>query len=103
MTDRMGVVDAAWLHMDQPTNLMVITSLVLLGESPDWDAVLDVLRERLVERYPRFRQRVEDHDFGGPRWVDDPHFDLALHVQRVGLPEPADGVDLPAPRPSDDA
>jgi len=46
--------------MDRSTNPMVVNSLVVLGEVPDREAVVAILRERLVERSPRFRQRVVD-------------------------------------------
>ena len=55
---RMSHADAAWLHMDQPTNLMVITGVLWFDEPPDWEGVRERIRERMVERFPRFRQRV---------------------------------------------
>ncbi len=84
----MRPVDAAWLHMDRPTNPMVITSVLWLDKTPDWDEVTDLLHGRVVEEYPRFTQRVSDHRIGVPRWEDDPLFDIALHVHRVALPSP---------------
>ena len=49
--------DALWLNMDRPNNLMVIVSLVFLESVPDWERVAGILRERVVARYPVFRQR----------------------------------------------
>ena len=49
--------DALWLNMDRPNNLMVIVSLVFLESVPDWERVAEILRERVVARYPVFRQR----------------------------------------------
>ena len=54
----MTSADAAWLHMDRPTNLMVITGALWFDEPLDWDAVREVISTRLVDRFPRFRQRV---------------------------------------------
>ena len=38
----MSHADAAWLHMDQPTNLMVITGVLWFDEPPDWEGVREV-------------------------------------------------------------
>lgn len=83
----MGSVDVLWLNMDRPTNLMVIVSVVLLESVPDWDRVLDVLRERMLAKYPVFTQRARSPrgPFGRYRWEDDPDFDLEHHVHRVTL------------------
>lgn len=53
----MASVDAAWLRMEEPTNLMMITAVLWFDEPPDWERLKAVLRERMVGRFPRFRQR----------------------------------------------
>lgn len=90
--------DTAWLHMDRPTNLMVINSVLIFGERLDWERLTEILRKRLVEPYPRFRERVVESRrvVGGARWEEDPGFDLARHVHRRGLPAPADESALKA-------
>ena len=89
---RMSHADAAWLHMDQPTNLMVITGVLWFDQPPDWDGVRERIRDRMVDRFPRFRQRVIEGrgPLSGPHWEDDPTFDLDLHLHRVQLPAPGD-------------
>ncbi len=89
---QMPHADAAWLHMDQPTNLMVITGVLWFREPPDWNVVREIVRARLVDRYPRFRRRVVEgrQPISGPHWEDDPHFDLDLHLRRIALPPPGD-------------
>jgi diacylglycerol O-acyltransferase / wax synthase len=84
----MSNADAAWLHMDRPTNLMVINSVLWFDEPVDWDAYTAVVRERLVERFDRFRQRPVE-GITGPHW-EDVELDLELHVHRVALPAPGD-------------
>jgi WS/DGAT/MGAT family acyltransferase len=87
----MSTADAAWLHMDRPTNLMVINSVLWFDEPLDWPATQAVLRKRLVEPFPRFRQRAVDGRPGAaPAWEDDPRFDLARHLHRRGVPAPGD-------------
>lgn len=89
---RMAPADAAWLRMDRPTNLMVVNSVMWFDEVPDPHALRAVLRDRLVDRFPRFRQRaVLDH---GTWWEDVDHFDLEDHLHPVLLPEPAGRAQL---------
>jgi diacylglycerol O-acyltransferase len=91
-THPMSHPDAAWLHMDRPTNLMIVTGVLWFEETPDWDRVREVVKDRLVSRYPRFRQRVVEGrpPLAGPHWEDDPGFDPDLHFHRVALPPPGD-------------
>jgi diacylglycerol O-acyltransferase len=99
MTRRqMASPDAAWLHMDRPTNLMVITSVMWFDEPLDAERLLEVYRTRLLEPYERFRQRVvESHvPFRTPHWEDDPDFDLERHVHWRTLPPPAGEAELKA-------
>ena len=58
MSARLSSADAAWLHMDRPTNLMVINSVLLFDQPVDWERVKQVTQLRLVDRYPRFRQHA---------------------------------------------
>ena len=95
-TQQMSSVDAAWLHMGRPTNLMVVNGLLQLDGPVDIESAKEAIRERLVERFPRFRQRVVEPALGMglPTWVDDAEFDLDLHVHRVALPAPGDEATL---------
>jgi diacylglycerol O-acyltransferase len=94
----MSAIDAAWLRMDRPTNLTVITSVLWFARPPDWDAVRGLLRERLLGPFPRFSQRVLEPriPLGMPRWEEDPGFDLSRHVHRYTLPAPGDQATLEA-------
>ena len=44
--------------MDRPTNLMVVSSVLLFDEPVDWERVKRIHKTRLVDRYPRFSERV---------------------------------------------
>ena len=83
----MGAVDAIWLNMDRPDNLMVIDTLIFLQGDVSWDRLVDRTRSHLVERYPVFRQRpvLPRLHVGTPHWEDDPDFDLARHLVRARL------------------
>src|SRR5664280_2915150 len=87
--ERMSAVDAAWLHMDRPTNLLVINAVSWFDEPLDWDLVAKLIQTRWVEPYRRFRQRVgEGLPLVGPQWEDDPRFALENHLHHVALPAP---------------
>ena len=96
MGARLSNADTAWLHMDRPTNLMVINSVELFDEPPDWERVKQIIQSRLVDRYPRFRQRVVESrlPLRSPRWEDDPDFALEHHVHHFALPAPGDRAAL---------
>src|SRR5207253_2843429 len=91
MSEPLSSVDAAWLRMEDPTNLMMVTGVLLFEEPLDFSRVRATLERRLLA-FDRFRQRVVEAPFGlgPPRWVEDQHFDLDSHVHRVALPKPAD-------------
>ena len=90
----MRTADAAWLRMDRPTNPMVINTLLRFDTRIDPAALRDRLTERLVDRFPRFRQRPAGDALRGLRWEDDDQFDIDLHLQHVGLAEPGDEAAL---------
>lgn len=86
----MPAADAAWLHMDRATNPMVVNSLSVLGGMPDYETVVELLQERLVDRFPRFRQRVVDPLGRRPAFEDDPSFEIEAHLHQRALPAPCD-------------
>jgi WS/DGAT/MGAT family acyltransferase len=88
----MSNADAAWLDMDRATNLMVVNALLWFEEPVDAGLVREILRSRLVEPFPRFRQLVIEPRLriGAPSWADDPNFDLDRHVHRLAVPAPGD-------------
>ncbi len=85
----MSVQDALWLTMDRPNNLMIIDGVIVLAGKPGYEAVLDVVRTRVSDRFPVYRRKPV-RSGGGWAWQDDPDFDVSRHVERVWLPEPAD-------------
>ncbi len=85
---RITVQDALWLNMDRPNNLMIIDSVLWFEGTPDWDAVREVIRERMIDRFPVFSSKpVKRQD--GMYWVTDPKFDIDRHLVRADLPNPA--------------
>jgi len=85
-------VDAAWLRMDDPTNLMTITTVLVLEDRIDVDTLRDLVKERFLG-FTRFRQRVREST-GDIVWELDPHFDVRQHVRRSALPGDAGKAEL---------
>lgn len=80
----MSRVDTAWLRMERPTNLMMITSVLTLDGALDIATLKSILSERFLA-FRRFRQRaveIASQSF----WEFDKDFDLNWHVRRVALP-----------------
>jgi diacylglycerol O-acyltransferase len=84
---RMSAADAAWIGLDRPEHLMVVTVVLRLGERVELDALRELVGERLLPAYPSFRQRPELSciPLVRPLWRDDPDFDLATHVREAHL------------------
>jgi len=91
-TERMSAVDAAWLRMDRPTNLMMIVGVVVFDSRVDFRRFRAVIAERFL-KFPRFRCRAVD-DAMSASWQEDPDFDLDQHVSRIALPAPAGQAEL---------
>jgi WS/DGAT/MGAT family acyltransferase len=91
-------VDTIWLNMDRPNNLMVIESLMTCAGPVDWDRFLEVMRTRVLDRYPVFGQRpvFSRVPAATPHWEDVPGFDPATQVRRVTLPPRSGDVALMA-------
>jgi len=95
MGERMTGADAAWLHMDRPTNRMIVNMVAWFEGEPDWDAFRKALHERWVDAYPRFRQKVREPalpltPLAVPECVDDPGFRFENHIHTAELPAPGD-------------
>jgi len=95
MAETMTNADNFWLHMDHPTNLMVITGIMEFKETIDYDQASKTLEERLCA-FDRFKQRVvmPISGVGAASWEIDPYFDIRSHFQRVALPQPGGKAEL---------
>ncbi len=85
-------VDQAWLRMEDPTNLMMVTGILIFDQPLDFDRLRATFEHRLL-RFRRFRQRVVTVG-NTARWEDDPNFTLSAHLRRIALPAPHDQAAL---------
>ena len=81
----MSRVDTAWLRMERPTNLMMITGVMMFGTPMSIDQLKKIIAKRFIEAYPRFGQKAVDTP-AGASWVTDRDFDLDYHVRLTALP-----------------
>src|SRR5690242_6891249 len=87
-SEPLAPVDHAWLRMEDPTNLMMVTGLLIFDQPLDFERLRDTF-ERRVLGFERFRQRVVIAG-NEARWEDDPNFTLSAHLRRIALPAPHD-------------
>src|SRR2546426_2875918 len=85
----MSSVDAAWLGMEDPTNLMMVTGVLALDGKVDVKRLRTLLDKRLAP-FGRFHQRVARPRMRGGmlHWQDAAHFDIDNHVSHIALPPP---------------
>jgi diacylglycerol O-acyltransferase / wax synthase len=91
----MASIDAAWLGMEDPTNLMIVTGVMALDGKLDIKRLRRILDRRL-KPFGRFHQRVVRPRARGnlPHWQDDVNFDINNHLTHVGLPAPGGDDEL---------
>ena len=88
-------VDAAWLGMEDPTNLMMVTGVLTFDRPIDFAQFEQLIKVRFL-KFERFRMRVrESHvPLNPPYWAEDTTFDLRSHLLRVALPTPGGKIAL---------
>ena len=92
--DRLSGLDASFLYLETPEQLLHVCGLIVLDPStmPDgysFGAMRDEIDRRVhdVAAFTRKLRKVPlklDH----PIWVKDQHFDIDRHVHRLALPQP---------------
>jgi WS/DGAT/MGAT family acyltransferase len=86
---RLSPLDAAFLALESEHAPMHVGWAALFappveGPRPSFQAIRAHIEGRLG-RAPRYRQKLAEVPLGldDPVWVDDPHFDIAMHVRRA--------------------
>jgi WS/DGAT/MGAT family acyltransferase len=88
----MSKVDTAWLRMESPTNLMMITGLLFLAKRMELRKLKRVIAERFLA-FPRFRQKAVDEG-NAAFWETDADFEMDWHVRVAKLPGRGDKAAL---------
>ena len=88
----MAKVDTAWLRMEKPTNLMMITGVLMFAGRLDPKAFRTLVAERFLA-FKRFRQKAVDTG-SAAYWETDADFDLDWHIRLTALPGEAGQAEL---------
>nr|WHV03911.1 putative wax ester synthase/acyl-CoA:diacylglycerol acyltransferase [uncultured bacterium]WHV03912.1 putative wax ester synthase/acyl-CoA:diacylglycerol acyltransferase [uncultured bacterium]WHW29843.1 Wax ester synthase/acyl-CoA:diacylglycerol acyltransferase [uncultured bacterium]WHW29849.1 wax ester/triacylglycerol synthase family O-acyltransferase [uncultured bacterium] len=88
--EQISAQDATFLYAESPTSPMHIGSLTIVEGSLNFNDFKAILASKL-HLMPKFRKRLLNVPFNldYPYWVDDPNFDIDLHLERIKLPDPA--------------
>src|SRR5690606_32305465 len=84
--EKVSAVDTAWLRMDRPHNLMMITGVLMFRERLPIARLKRLVAERFLV-FRRFRQRPVE-SAGMAFWETARDFDLDRHVVHTALPAP---------------
>ncbi len=82
-------MDAAFLYTETPTSPMNIGSVVIIEGSLDFETFKATVHSR-IHQFEKLRQRLiyVPLSIDYPYWVDDPNFDIDLHIDHIALPSP---------------
>ena len=82
-------LDSSFLFLEDSHQPMHVGSVLVFEGSMTFDAFHETLATR-VHLVPRLRQRLAmvPLGIGKPYWVEDPAFNLDMHLQHVALPSP---------------
>ena len=82
--------DATFLYAESPSSPMHIATLIIVEDSIEFQDFKDTVASKL-HLIPKFRKRLLNvpMNLDYPYWVDDPNFDIDLHINRLKLPDPS--------------
>ena len=88
-------LDSSFLFLEDAHQPMHVGSVLVFEGSMDFESFRETMASR-VHLVPRLRQRLAMVPFGigKPYWVDDPAFNLDMHLQHVALPSPGSWKEL---------
>lgn len=82
--------DATFLYAESPSSPMHIATLTIVEGSLKYVDFKEIIASKL-HLMPKFRKRLLSVplNLDYPYWVDDPNFDIDLHLNRIKLPDPS--------------
>ena len=88
-------MDAVFIYGESPTSHMHIGSVVIIDGNLDYEDFKKVVASR-IHMIPKLRKRLVHvpMSIDYPYWVDDPNFDLDLHLNHIALPGKGTWQDL---------
>ena len=98
--DRLSGLDASFLYLETPAQLMHVCGLIVLDPSTmperySFASMRDGIESR-VRDVPDFTRKLRRVPLGldHPIWVRDQQFDIERHVHRLALPTPGGYTEL---------
>ena len=92
--EQLSGLDAAFVYLDAPNAPMHVGGVHVYQPTRAHFSFEDFRRHiaACIDTSPLFRRRLVQVPLrlGRPFWIEDPHFDLDLHLQHSGLPQPGD-------------
>lgn len=84
-------MDSTFLYVDSPTSPMHIGAVGIIEGSLDFSTFKKIIASK-IHQVPKLRKRLIQvpMSIDYPYWVDDPNFDLDMHLNHVALPKPND-------------
>lgn len=98
--DRLSGLDASFLYLESPEQLMHVCAVLVLDTSTLKDGYdFRTLQEKVgarVSGLPMFNRKLRRVPLGldHPVWVTDQHFDVERHVHRLAVPAPGGEEEL---------
>ena len=97
--EQLSALDAAFIYLESTRTPMHIGGLYLIDAKDAGGLSYEALRAHVASRLPLarpFRQRLVEVPLamGHPYWVEDPDFDLHLHLPHLGVPRPGGKAEL---------
>lgn len=88
-------MDATFIYGETPTQHMHVGSVAVIEGSLEFETFKKTIHSRL-HLIPKLRKRLVMVPFSidYPYWVDDPDFDIDLHIHRIALPSPGSWREL---------
>ena len=93
--DAITGMDATFLYGETPTSPMHVGSVAIIEGALEFDTFKELLASRL-HQMPSLRKRLMfvPMSIDYPYWVDDPNFNIDLHLHHVALPDPGGWKEL---------
>ena len=84
-------IDAAFLYLETPTAHMHVGGVTVCEGSLAFDDFRELVSSR-IHLVPKLQKRLIEVPLSidYPYWVDDPDFNVDLHLQHIALPRPGD-------------